>query len=307
MSALFRRGRVDDRRRSSRGTLRRDFWITTLAVAAVIAAHTSASSAALLSVKTTGPGSVSVMPLGTTLGCTSAGWCRYSYPDTATVSVFAAPAAPPATFVGWRSDCRPARRSLVCRLSMDVHRNAFATFGPVTLQIQDSVGGTTHVDPAPQTTCGPGCFTFPYSSAVTVVAQPDQGWQPYQWTGACVGTPATVACPLTLFDRVTVGPLFCQPEDDTCAVGMQQPYSRYPTIHVGAVGRNAAVTVLRKVCRGPRCNLRVKVPDVVVQAVGWRPGFYWTGQCHHRRPACQLDTGKDLFGNDAEVVGHFPS
>ena len=288
--------------------------ITTLVIAASMTAGTTTASAALLSVKTTGPGSVSVLPLGQTRAnpCTAAGWCRYYYPDDATVTLYATPGDPPATFARWLSDCRPHGTAPTCRLSMDVHRNVLTRFGPVTLQLQEAVGGGTRVQTPALGTCGSGCLTFPYGSSVTVSAQPDDGWLPLQWTGACQGVPANLGCVLSLYDRTIVGPIFCQPEGDTCAAGMQQPLERYPTIHVAAVGpqgrpTNGAVKVLGTRCLGRKCDFKVRGKDVIVQAIGWRPGFYWTGGCRHRRRSCQLDTGKDAFGADAHLVGHFPS
>jgi hypothetical protein len=81
---------------------------TAAAVAAVVAcAWPAAGHATTLSVKSTGPGTISASPQGTLGLCpTAKGFCRFTYPTGTVGTLRATPGGPNASLAKWLTACR---------------------------------------------------------------------------------------------------------------------------------------------------------------------------------------------------------
>jgi hypothetical protein len=286
----------------------RAILVTMSVMLTLMAIGVATAPGAVVSVRSTGPGSVAMDPGGNPLGCADTGWCRYAYPDGATATMVGVPAAPPSVFGAWRGDCSPFGAAPQCTVAANVHRNVIARFGPVALQIPEARGGAFDLNPQPQAWCGKRCALYPYGAVVSISAQPAAGWRPYVWSGVCQSASASRDCRLTLLEPRVGGPTFCQPEGSDCIASQQQPLVRRTPIDVRAEGGSGTVQVVgQKKCINKRsCNLKVTAKSVVVKALGWRPHFRWSGACNHEGRSCQFDTAPGAFGTAMRLTAHFP-
>jgi hypothetical protein len=282
-----------------------------LASATLATADASASPTVRLAVKSTGPGAVTVNPLGrmnSARPCNDAGWCFYFYRPGTAVTVSATADTPPATFARWRDDCQQFGARPVCTLMMDVGHIVKARFGPIALRIAEAIGGDASFDTPSVATCGPGCASFPYGAIVTVTEHEQPGYAFEGWSGWCFNRGSS--CSLPLYEPSATAPRFCQPGPEGCTEGTQSPLGQPIPTHFRVVGPGRArgsLKFLGTSCSGI-CDPRLKDKlNVAVRAVGARTGFKWSGRCHGRKPWCQFDVGySPLDGSEPVIKAYFP-
>jgi hypothetical protein len=254
---------------------------TAAAVATFVAcAWPAVGHATTLSLKATGPGTLSVSPQGTLGRCpTAKGWCHLTYPAGTVVTLRATPTGPRSSLARWLGACAGAEGS--CQLAMDAPKAVLARFSPLQLTVSSHSAG--HVDVAGGTWCGEGCWSFPYGALATLTAAPNADGAFDSWTGWCAGFGST--CQRSILEPSDTTAYFvCAPGIDECTGTDQGPIVRPEKIRIRVVGKGR-LSVNGTRCPTKRCDIDFhRKQTVVVTPAGgrfnhWGDSCGGTGQC----------------------------
>ena len=153
----------------------------------------------VLSVKTSGTGTVTSSPTGINCGST----CSYSFTSGTNVTLTAT-AASGYQFSGWTGAC--TNTSGTCTVSMTAAKSVTATFtAPVKYALNVTKSGTGTVTSSPAgISCGSSCsYAFTSGTNVILTATAGSGYQFSGWTGACTNTSGTCTVSMTAAKSVT--------------------------------------------------------------------------------------------------------
>ncbi len=156
----------------------------------------------VLTVSTSGPGTVTSSPAGIACGTD----CRQSFASGAVVTLVPTPAEG-AVFTGWQGACSGTGS---CTVSMTQARTVAASFatapaGSPVLSVQLAGTGHGRVTSSPAgIACSTDCSqAFTSGAVVTLTADPSPGSVFTRWSGACSGASPTCAVPMGAARSVT--------------------------------------------------------------------------------------------------------
>ncbi|MBB1073113.1 DUF4214 domain-containing protein [Rhodoferax sp. 4810] len=156
-----------------------------------------------LSLTVTGPGSITSQPAGIVCGQT----CSAPFNSNSTVTLTAVPNVG-TTFIGWGGAC-VNETGLTCRVNMNEAQTVTGTFNTASsFPVATTVIGKGRIVSTPDgVNCTGICVNrFATGQAMILTAQPADGWQFVEWTGACTGSDAN--CLVTVNQALTVAVKF---------------------------------------------------------------------------------------------------
>ena len=188
----------------------------TLSATQTVTATFNAIAPPLLTVITTGGGTVTSVPAGITCGSD----CSESYSVGAAVTLTAT-AASGYDFSGWSGGCAGAAPT--CTLTLSANQTVTATFSasaPSLLTVTKTGNGTVTSVPA-GINCGSDCSeSYPANTAVTLTATAASGSGFTGWSGGCAGTAPTCALTLSADQTVTATATFSASASPRAAIGV---------------------------------------------------------------------------------------
>lgn len=257
-----------------------------------------------LSVNTTGLGAaLELVPPGRGLGCTTTR-CDYEFARGTMVAVTARPIAP-ASFARWRGLCHDST-SATCRVLMSQDRALTGRFSPVALYTgtYSRYEGTVSVNP-PGSSCGAGCWAYPYATRVTVTAEPASNRAFGGWFGPPCAPAAGNVCGVSLFDNVDALARFPCTGSGECIGQTQQPIERYVSTSVTVIGPGSVQIGRERCTPAVPCRLDIKRGSVVTMRADGSRFTRWSGSCAGTSQRCQMSALRDANGKLPNVIARF--
>jgi hypothetical protein len=279
-------------------------WLRTLCTTAAFAtlvacAWPADGHATTLSVKATGPGTISVDPQGTLGRCpTKTGWCTLNYPAGTVVTLGASPSGPPSSLATWLGACTGAQPS--CQLTLDAPKAVLARFSPLQLTVSSRSAG--HVEVAGGTSCGTGCWAFPYGAVPTLTAAADADGAFGSWAGWCAGFGST--CRRPIFEPSDTTAYFgCAPGASECTGSDQGPIVRPAKIPIRVVG-SGRVAVNGTICTTKRCDIAFRRKQTVFVTPVRGRFSHWGNACGGAG-RCVFTAFRDWANRPPRVTAYF--